>query len=853
MTEVKFGLWAGLAVGCLAGAVIALQIGIMRVFAVGSWSHFGSLVVSLAMLGFGVASVLIVLAAEWIDRHWRPLTIWLLLAFGPLAVGANLLAQVLPFNAIFLISDPAQKWRLAENFLLYLLPFLVAALFLGIVFRQGCNQFNRLYFADLIGSGAAGLAVLGAMYVLPPERLLAVPLALWLLALVLWQRGFGGWLKPLASAAFALVTMAAYFAAPSLLNVPDIAVSQYKGVAYARNFPDAKQLYRDVSPFGDLQVYASSYMHFAPGLSDNAAFNVPEIPIGTFVGMYIDGDGPEGIMRALPPEDAKYYNYLPAYYPYVLKRDPKVFVVQFGGGLSTVTALNAGAASVTIAENNPAVLRAFHDPSLAEVTGNILANPKISVVPYDGRLFLAQTADRYDVIDFTLADSVGLSNPGGFAISERYAYTAEAIATYMKALAPGGVLSVTIWNKEEPPKSVLKFYATVAAAARLVGADPAKSFFVSESYLSTTTVLFKDGGLTTDDVAALSKQTTDLSFDEVYSPGFAFYPAAADGILTQYRASVFGDGTTPAGDSATADSTTSDMPIDGAASDVPSTTLARLFWQDLIHGQAENVAGRYVFDNSPLTNDRPYFAAYVRPQDLALTLDRLDILQDDWGYLLLWATLAIAGIAAIALILLPLLLGGQALREQITTAPAAILYFGCLGLGYITVEVGLISDFSRALTNPTISAAIVISGMLVFSGVGSLVSERLPGTARRSLPLLLLAIATVLAVAAAGISPILDAIGTWSYTLRALLCLGLTAPAAFLMGFPMATALNWLARNGQDRLFVWAWGINGCTSVVGAAAVPLIAVTTGLSSVLLLAASAYLLSIPAFLAMSRRR
>src|ERR1700722_4836497 len=45
-----------LAVGLAAGAVIALQIDIMRVFAVGSWAHFGSLVVSLAMLGFGLTS-----------------------------------------------------------------------------------------------------------------------------------------------------------------------------------------------------------------------------------------------------------------------------------------------------------------------------------------------------------------------------------------------------------------------------------------------------------------------------------------------------------------------------------------------------------------------------------------------------------------------------------------------------------------------------------------------------------------------------------------------------------------------------------------------------------------------------
>ena len=60
-----------LAVGLAAGAVIALQIDIMRVFSVGSWAHFGSLVVSLAMLGFGLTSAVMCVAKDWFARHWR--------------------------------------------------------------------------------------------------------------------------------------------------------------------------------------------------------------------------------------------------------------------------------------------------------------------------------------------------------------------------------------------------------------------------------------------------------------------------------------------------------------------------------------------------------------------------------------------------------------------------------------------------------------------------------------------------------------------------------------------------------------------------------------------------------------
>ena len=129
---------------------------------------------------------------------------------------------------------------------------------------------------------------------------------------------------------------------PRLLDIPSLAVSQYKGISYARNYPDARQIYRNISPFGDLQIYSSSYMHFAPGLSDNAAFNLPEVPADAYVGMFIDGDGPEGIMRDLPPSQTAYFRYLPMYYPYVVKPAPDTFVVQFGGGISTMVALRSG-------------------------------------------------------------------------------------------------------------------------------------------------------------------------------------------------------------------------------------------------------------------------------------------------------------------------------------------------------------------------------------------------------------------------------------------------------------------------------------------------------------------------------
>src|SRR3954465_15851899 len=89
MSDLNPSLALYLSVGLVAGAIIALQIGIMRIFSVGSWAHFGSLVGSLAMLGFGLTSAIMCISKDWFDRHWRGVAATALLLFGPLTVAAN--------------------------------------------------------------------------------------------------------------------------------------------------------------------------------------------------------------------------------------------------------------------------------------------------------------------------------------------------------------------------------------------------------------------------------------------------------------------------------------------------------------------------------------------------------------------------------------------------------------------------------------------------------------------------------------------------------------------------------------------------------------------------------------------
>ena len=516
-----------------------------------------------------------------------------------------------------------------------------------------------------------------------------------------------------------------------------------------------------------------------------------------------------------------------------------------------------------MAEGNPAVLTAFReDKGLRAFTNDVLNNPKVTVIDYDGRLYVAGTRNRYDIIDLSLADSAGLSSPGGFSIVEKYSYTREAMSAYMRALSPGGILSVTLWNKEEPPKSVLKLYATMVAAARDVGWRQGRR---PEILRRLVLPLDRDRALQARRLHArgnrrsqrphqgdvvrrdlLSRlQGRHLGRCRRSSPTIATSSSlpATRPIRRRRRRRSRTTSRRPARPGAT------EVKADGTppAPIVPATVLGRLAWHYLINGGWQTaVADDYVFDTRILTNHQPYFAAYIKVGDLLKFTDRLELVQDEWGYLLLWATLGIATVFALTLVLFPVVFGWRTIFSRYPGKAGTMLYFLCLGLGYIIVEVGMISHFILALSNATVSASVLITGMLVFSGFGSFFSERYLDRARTFMPKIFLAIFAILTLYAFTIDYALDWIGTLPYALRIVLCLLLMLPPAFLMGFPMPTAMTMLGRLGKDHMFLWAWGINGCFSVIGAALVPIVATSFGLPAVVLVGAVAYLVAMPAF-------
>jgi hypothetical protein len=133
--------------------------------------------------------------------------------------------------------------------------------------------------------------------------------------------------------------------------------------------------------------------------------------------------------------------------------------------------------------------------------------------------------------------------------------------------------------------------------------------------------------------------------------------------------------------------------------------------------------------------------------------------------------------------------------------------------------------------------------MLLASGMGSYASTQIktlwtkPSAVLSGIILLLLlesVFLTPLLLKTIGMPPV-------SKILMALLIL---FPAAFLMGIPFPAGIRMLTE-GSESDIPWAWGVNGCFSVISTALATIIAVEAGFTAVMLCAALAYGLTLAA--------
>jgi hypothetical protein len=833
----------------LSIASIAYEIAVTRTFSVGSWSNFGAMVISIALLGFGIAGTFLTFIQKHVRAH---LDAWLFttaLLAAPAMALAHIIVQAIPFNPILITTDATQVLVIGAYYLVYSIPFVIGAFFIGVAFIALSERIHELYFWNMAGSGLGGFFVLGCMYLFPPDTLIAPILVLTGLAALLLA------IKTdpaedrvrISLSKIIAVGSALAFSLVILLLFGTISVSDFKSISYVRKYPEKRLDYYSYSPMGEMHVYSSSFFHFAPGLSDNVSNVLSDMPKNAFKGLFIDGGGPIGIMGNLPKEEQAYIDYLPMSVPYVCFEKPKVFLIGLGGGASVFTALHHGASRVTAIEPNDEIVRLLRDTkAISDFNHNILHDPRVTVSKGEPRAFGSTTSERFDIAELSLIDSVGLSQTGGYPVVENFTYTAEGFSDYMKCLKDGGILSVTVWNKLSPPRNFPRLLSTIVRSLKLSSSpNPEKSIFVFSMLLQTATVLVKKGEFSTDEIEKLRSDCQRLAFDVSYYPGMEPSKKDFDGMLKDYY-ELFSKKNEYSVDLGKGDDKGDNLlnlleavneKGEGEEALRPQD-LYRSMLEWLLSGKEEKLFAGYVFDIRPATDDRPYYTAYLKIDTIGMFLTQLNKVSEEWGYLMLVATFLISIVAAIIIIAMPVIGRWKELFGGNRGTIRVISYYGCLGLGYMLVEMCLIQKLVFFLEDPVFSMSIVLTAMLVISGVGSILSGRIAKDPKTIVRISAGIIGITLICYAVFLGPLLHFALALPFLFKVAIVIVLVAPASFFMGIPFPTGLSSLSQN-RAGLLPWAWGMNGALSVTGSVFARLLSVSYGFTPVLVCAIVLY--------------
>jgi len=785
-------------VALLSSAALATEILLSRSFAVVHWHHFAYMIISLALLGFGASGTFLALAHRRLLRHFAASYLGNVAAFAILVVASPVLAQALPFQAEALLWDPWQPLWLVLLYLILSTPFFCAANAIGLALIAFRNCAGRVYAADLVGAGLGSVVLLGLLYLLWPEELLRIIAATGFVAMCLGALELRA--RPAVWVGAAVIGLAATIAIPTgLLRFEP---GPYKGLSQALLVDGTRVTLERSSPLGRVSVIESPRvpLRSAPGLSLSSTSEPPDQ-----LGLFIDGDNPQVITAAGGDDERMaFLAETTSALAYRVATPRTVFVPGAGGGMEILRAQRLGAQLVDAVELNPQVADLLR-VDFSDYTGGLLKSPGVRLNVGDARGFLAATDRHYDLIQMSLTGAAAGGGLGG--LNEDYLHTVEAFRLYLGHLEPGGFLSITRWA-QIPPRDSLKLVATVIAALESSGvADAADRLLMIRGW-QTSTLLVKNGPVTTGEVQRLHAFCDALSFDVVWFPGIR---AEDVNIYNQLPAPWYFDGV-----------------------------------QALLGPGRAEFAAAYVFDIRPATDDRPYFQNFFRWSVLAQAWrakDRGGMALLEAGYLLLVTTLVQALLAGLLLILLPLVLFAPLARTDRRLRWRVFAYFAGIGLAFLFVEIAFLQKMMLLVHHPTVALSLVLATFLLGAGAGSAWSSRFPtGQSRILLVGAVAGIVLLGALYGTAFDALIGELAAWPTAARAMVAAGLLAPLAFCMGMPFPLALREL----DELLVPWAWGINGCASVVSAALATLLAVDFGFSTVLWIALALYVLVLAAF-------
>lgn len=767
----------------VAFSTLSLEITLVRLLSVTTWYHLAFFAISTAMLGMTAGATRVYLQPRAFEPASLAVALWKSCLHMALSIPVTLL--LLCLVPLSLTRSVMSLFALLITTLACALPYYFAGTVVSAVLTKHDLPMGRLYASDLIGASLGCLFVLGGLEVLDAPSLILLCACTSTLAAVCFawkeptarRRRLGAWI----SVAFFLVAIGNSLSSSAIRPVI---------VKGERVEPSNDYLLERWNSFSRVAVYP--FDHSAPQY-----WGPSPVAPGDFIDQYrmnIDGEAGTVLRRFESREDIDHLRYDVTNVGYWLGRKGDACIIGVGGGRDLQSACLFGHERVTGIEIN----RIFIDllQKRFRSFAGLADRPGVTLVTAEARSYLSLKPQKYSVIQMSLIDTWAATGAGAFSLSENALYTVEAWELFLSRLEPDGIFTVSRWRNPRNVGEVGRLVSLAVASLQGLGVPDPSAHLALITTDNVSTLLICRRPFTPEDVARLSETCRELRFEALYLPG-----------------------------------------------QIPTDPVLRGIIASRTPDQLSKAIAGAVLNCRPPTDESPYFFNMLRLGNLrAAFVQHPGVVRGN-----LIATVTLAGlllmliVVSVATIILPL-----ALRSRFPVSGAApsrtlwpaVLYFALIGCGFMLTEIALIQRLTVFLTHPLYALGILLFTLIASTGVGSLVSDRLPLTRspwRYVYPALTAGCLVGLSFL---MNSLLRTMVTAPIGVRIATSVAVIFPMGFLMGLFFPTGMS-LAKSVSSGETPWYWALNGVFGVLCSALAVLVSIYIGVSVNFYLAALCY--------------
>jgi spermidine synthase len=751
-------------------SVLMLELSLTRLFSATMYYHYAFMAISLALFGSGASGVLIYI----IQRKVSPARTGSWLSTMSILFSLSTVFALYVILSLPLTFDPGMEnyYRLAKIYAATSLPFFFAGCAVTIAITRLAKEISRLYLFDLAG------AALGCLLLIPVLNASGAVTTVLIIALI----GAG-----------AAIVFSVGEGGGRTLTAASLIVALGMGLFVVYNTRAHALTIRRSKGFEENNVLFSKWNSFSR-ITVEGDFD-------TGVEIKIDADAATGISKDAS-NTALHQDVKSALAALVhhLKKNANVLIIGPGGGNDVMTSRVFNQRHTTAVEINPIIARdVMSSEPFKGYSGSIYQQPDVTLEVDEGRSFIRNSNEQFDIIQATMVDTWAATAAGAFALSENNLYTVEAFEDYVRHLTPDGLLTMTRWYFDPPDQLLRLLSLTRVMMSELGISSPERHVMMirdarSGDERTPATFIFKRSEFSDDEVRTIEAAAGATGFELLYTP------------LTR-----------------------------------PDNFFTRM----MEAGDPAEVWGSFQTNIEPTRDNNPFFFNSIRFSQLKNVLEgSYEWRKTNLGTFILFGLFGLTSVLVIVFIIGPLVLvRGRELRTGTGAKLSYLLYFGCLGAGFIIVEVAMIQKFILFLGHPVYSLAVVLFSVLALSALGSALTGRFRQQhLKPTLTRLLLGLIALVAVYIAVLPTIFYGLVGLPHALRIVIAVVLMAPLATVMGMPMPIGIRLLSEHASE-IIPWAWGVNGATSVMGSVGALVIAILTGFNQALVVGGLLYLIGL----------